>query len=248
MLLMLGLGSYQDIKRREVDDYIWFIAALPAAINIYVAAAGLNLIDLRVWLVEVPLLTGMGLLFYYLGLFGGADAKALIAIAASMPQPLPPFRSQITLFGVTVFDNGVVLAVLYSALFAAANLLRAASIKGYFGRYSNSPLRTKLGLALYAYKTTVKKYVKDSYKLFLAEKPVSRQGEIEFKPLYGLRLDSEEEAVNNLQQLIDSGRLKPDDEIWVSQGLPLILFMFAGMLLTPITGDLVYHIIKFFIH
>lgn len=247
-LAMMGLGSLQDVKKREVEDYVWLLAAPPFAVNLYAVVAGLHLVDANTWLVELPILAVMGVLFYYLGLFGGADAKALIALGAAMPQPLPPFTSQIGLFGVTVFDNGVVLAVAYSALFALSNIVKAVFVKGYLGRYAKAPLRTKIGLTLYAYKTTVQRYVRESHKLFLAERPVLREGKIEFEPMYGVRLDSGEEAVNDFQTLFDSGKLRPDDEIWVSQGLPLILFMLIGMLVTPITGDLVYHIIKLFLH
>lgn len=231
-----------------MEDYVWLFAVPPFAINLYAVASGSHLVDAKLWLIELPLLAAMGVLFYYLGLFGGADAKALIALGAAMPQPLPPFTSQIGLFGITVFDNGVVLAVAYSALFALSNMAKAVLVKGYFGRYTNAPLKTKIGLTLYAYKTTVQRYVRESHKLFLAERPVLREGKIVFEPMYGVRLDSGQEAVNDFQRLLDSGKLSPDEEIWVSQGLPLIPFMLAGMLVTPLTGDLVYHIIRLFLH
>ena len=245
VIIMMGIGSAQDIRRREVEDYVWFIAALPLALNIYTILVGSALIEPRLWAVELALLTGMGLLFYYLGLFGGADAKALIALGLSMPRPIPPFESQIGLFGVTVFDNGVVLAVVYAALFVVVNLFRALLVKGYLGRYADASSRTKLGMILYAYKTSVENYMRNYYKLFLAEKPVvDTQGSVTFTPIYGVRLASDDESFNELSALLASGKLNPKDEIWVSQGLPLVSFMFVGMIITPFTGDLVFHLIR----
>ncbi|MEM0119827.1 MAG: A24 family peptidase C-terminal domain-containing protein [Thermoprotei archaeon] len=248
VIIMMGIGSAQDIRKREIEDYVWFIAALPFALNVYTILSGFPLVGPQLWAIELALLGGMGLLFYYLGLFGGADAKALIALGVSIPRPIPPFASQIGLFGVTIFDNGVVLAVVYAALFAVVNLSRALLVKGYLGRYADASFRAKLGIVLYAYKTTVENYMRHSYKLFLAERPVvDERGGVKFTPMYGLRLASDDEPLDQLTQLLNSGKLGPKEEIWVSQGLPLVAFMFLGMLITPFTGDLVFHLIKLFI-
>jgi preflagellin peptidase FlaK len=249
VLVMMGIGSIQDIKRREIDDYVWFIALIPMALNVYTILIGASLVKPLLWGVELALLSGMGLLFYRLGLFGGADAKALIAIGLAMPQPLAPFRSQIGLFGISVFDNGVVLAVVYAGLLALTNVFKVFLNKNYLGRYVDAPIRTKLGIILYAHKTTVDEYLRKSYKLFLAERPiVDTQGSVVFTPIYGVRLDSEEETVDEFMSLVNAGKINLKDELWVSQGLPLVTFMFLGIIITPFTGDLVFHFIKILLH
>jgi Flp pilus assembly protein protease CpaA len=246
-VLMLGIGAYQDIKRREVDDWVWFIAVPAAALNVYRLATDTLPIGPVEWGAELALLSAMAIGFYYAGLFGGADAKALVAVGAALPSPMLPFHSQIILLGLTVFDNGVVLAVLYSALFTVRNLLMAAFSDGYLGRYSQARFKTKFGLMLSAYKTNVGEYLKSSYKLFLAEIPqTDPNGRVHFEPLFKVHLAFDDDIEAGLAKLVEQGSVTRDQEIWVSPGLPLVTFMFLGLILTYFLGDVVFRVVSLF--
>jgi len=75
----------------------------------------------------------LGYAFWYLGAFGGADAKALIAIAILFPTfpeyavaglILPLVDTQLGVFSLTVLTNTVLLALAYPLGLAVSNLLR----------------------------------------------------------------------------------------------------------------------------
>ncbi|EMA59299.1 A24 family peptidase [Halorubrum lipolyticum] len=75
----------------------------------------------------------LGYAFWYLGAFGGADAKALIAIAILFPTfpeyavaglTLPLVDTQLGVFSLTVLTNTVLLALAYPLGLALSNLRR----------------------------------------------------------------------------------------------------------------------------
>jgi preflagellin peptidase FlaK len=108
----LFVASFQDLKSREVSDKIWGVA-LPLGLMLTVVEIVLNpgypyLLALLSGLFSVALAFGI----YYLGLYGGADAKALATIAAT--SPLPPYGIFGTspFFPITVLGNGIILSLL----------------------------------------------------------------------------------------------------------------------------------------
>ena len=101
-LLLLGYGSYEDIRSREISDYVWIILG------------GCGLVA-RVWdhqwkLMGINLGIACGLSFILVvsGLFGGADIKALLSLSLLIPTyegMIFPF------FIVTVFNNLAMLRI-----------------------------------------------------------------------------------------------------------------------------------------
>ncbi len=239
----LGIGAYQDLKRREIDDWVWFLCIPAAVANAYGIYSGLFPYGARLWGAELGLLAAMGLAFYYLGLFGGADAKAMLAVGLALPFQAFPFHSQIPFFGLTVFDNGVVAAIIWSILFGVWNISRWARNRSYFGRYSSSSIGTKLGLVASAYRATVGYYLARSDRLFPAESiSVDGQGIVSYAPTF--RPTIEFEAEDSIKKLREEGKIRDTDELWVSPGLPLVTFMFAGLAFSALFGDSVFHIVS----
>jgi len=243
IITMLLIGSYYDIKKREIDDWVWLLSLPALAVSLYYLYTGALGSGYAVWAVGLGIVLVLSLALYYLGLFGGADAKALVAIAASIPNGAPPFVSQIPIFALTVLDNAVVLSVFYAIILIARNLLRAVLAKDYFGRYDTAPIHVKLAL-LISDKSSAKYYLEHSYKLFLSEKvSVDSQGCLRFE-VSPWKLGIVDDAEPFIRDLVSKGILKPQDELWVSTGLPLVVFMFLGVMLTPVLHDLVITFVK----
>lgn len=79
-LLMLGIASYADIRKREIDDMIWMIFGGLSVVLLLVTPNMLQfLITSGISLIIVPVV----LLIWRIGFFGGADAFALIVLAVS---------------------------------------------------------------------------------------------------------------------------------------------------------------------
>ena len=93
-LVFFSLGSYYDMKAREVSDRVW-LAYAPIGIgltigHLIVDASALLLVAISA---GVTVLIAFGL--FYLGLFGDADAMAILCLGATMP--LAPSSIQTTM-------------------------------------------------------------------------------------------------------------------------------------------------------
>jgi len=133
-------AALRDVRTRRLPNRLWPpLYAFGALLLLWETArlwplAGL---DGRLFLVQAAIsllfVAPLGYAFWYLGAFGGADAKALIAIAILFPTfpeyavaglTLPLVDTQLGVFSLTVLTNAVLLALTYPIGLAAINLLR----------------------------------------------------------------------------------------------------------------------------
>jgi len=94
--------------------------------------------------ISVLFVAPLGYAFWYLGAFGGADAKALIALALLFPTfpayevagaVFPLVETQIGVFSLTILTNTVLLGLAYPLGLAALNLGRGEfSVNAFFAR------------------------------------------------------------------------------------------------------------------
>lgn len=99
---ILSFASWTDWRWRRAPNVLWWIVAA-AGLTLLAAEAVLDLDAVRArwpYLVTIPVFAGLIYGFWYLGLIaGGADAKALMALALLLPFPVvlaegvPPWAS-----------------------------------------------------------------------------------------------------------------------------------------------------------
>jgi len=132
-------AAYRDIRTRRIPNRLW-----PPLVAVGVLALGLdfagglpsgfegNLALLRI-AVSVGLVAPLGYVFFRVGGFGGADAKAVIALAVLFPlypvyylpfDALPMHAATLGVFSLTVLTNAVLAGALYPLALAARNLAR----------------------------------------------------------------------------------------------------------------------------
>jgi Flp pilus assembly protein protease CpaA len=112
------VASYTDVKIREVSNWLSFglifgLAGLRAVYAYFAGDWGL------LWL---PLLVGgiffaIGMVFFYAGQWGGADAKLLAALGvgfAILPEGFSPLFVSVWPFYATLFFNFMLVAAIYS--------------------------------------------------------------------------------------------------------------------------------------
>ena len=133
-------AALRDVRTRRLPNRLWPpLYALGALLLVWEAAAMWPLagVDGRLFLVRAAIsllfVAPLGYAFWYLGAFGGADAKALIAIAVLFPTfpeyvvtgaELPLVDTQLGVFSLTVLTNTVLLALAYPLALAGINLVR----------------------------------------------------------------------------------------------------------------------------
>ncbi|WP_200530713.1 A24 family peptidase [Halorubrum sp. LN27] len=133
-------AALRDVRTRRLPNRLWPPLYLFGALLLLWETARLWPLagfEGRLFLVQAAIsllfVAPLGYAFWYLGAFGGADAKALIAIAVLFPTfpayeiagtTLPLVDTQIGVFSLTVLTNTVLLALAYPLGLAGINLLR----------------------------------------------------------------------------------------------------------------------------
>jgi len=133
---VLGWAAIRDVKTRRVPNRTWYpLFALGIGLLVWDALTlGLegprfSLFLLRA-VIGVGLVSALALGFWFLGSFGGADAKAFLTIAVLFPTyPLyefaglsvPLVNTDIGIFSITILTNAVLVGVAYPFALAVNN-------------------------------------------------------------------------------------------------------------------------------
>ncbi len=220
--IMLLYTSYLDMKKREVEDKIWLgFGAVGVGLQAYEILNGeSNLIQL---LISVILATAIGMGLYFFGFYGGADGKALIAVAVLVPV----FHPRIGLYAIApliVLTNGVLISILLPVALLFFNISRLVRKEPIFEGFSEPWYRKALAC-------------------FLGFKQSNKPREFQFsmeKPTTGLNTESKKFQFSMMQDDFET-----KGNTWVTPGIPLLVFFTAGYFVMLAYGDLVISIVQF---
>ena len=120
---ILSIASYTDIRRREADDKLWLVMG---SIGIFLLF--FSNYDLIKTAISIAFSIPFSFLLYLFE-FGGADVKAMWAIALLSPLPpkfyqFPLFSSPIFIFPLTVLLNSLLLFLPLPLIFFFYNLYK----------------------------------------------------------------------------------------------------------------------------
>ncbi|WP_423995663.1 A24 family peptidase [Halorubrum trapanicum] len=148
---VFGWAAIRDVRTRRLPNRLWPPLYLFGALLLLWEAVSLwpfAGFDGRIFLVRAAIsllfVAPLGYAFWYLGAFGGADAKAMIALAVIFPTfpayefaglTVPLVDTQLGVFSLTILTNTVLLGLAYPVGLAALNLVRGeASPSMFFAR------------------------------------------------------------------------------------------------------------------
>src|SRR6266568_3902175 len=159
---------------------------------------------------------------------GGADSKALMCIALAIPVA-PTFLSPLWQaplvfypFPIAILVNSFLLSISMMFVLLGKNLLsRSPASKGLFQGFEKESILRKALVLLTSYKTSFNVLQSSTY-LYPAEQ---------------VAVDEErDKLVAGLQGYKDQGLFS--DGVWVTPGLPHLVFMTASLVITVVIGDL----------
>jgi len=192
--------------------------------------------------------SALSIVLFYAGAFGGADAKALICLSLALPTyPIyflqPFFTTVIPLFPITIFSNTVLLAAL-SVFYAITRnyLWKGRTGKRLFEGFEKESKWRKLLTILCGYKVEAAELEKGGYFYPLEDVHVGEDGEIERKLIVMPKDEEREEVIERI--LNAAGRGELPREVWVTPGLPFLIFITAGFIVALILGDIVWIILR----
>jgi len=223
-IIILSYASYTDIKTRRASNMLWvimgFIGAILLAIQYFTAG-----FDNIFYLAFVPIMIAfMYVLFRLRLIFGGADAKAIMALAILVPlEPalleFPLWKESIMPFSWIIFSNAVILFILIPLSLLIFNTIK---------RNAEFPY------CVLGYKMSIEK-AKQSF-VWPLEKIKNGKRKFSYMPK---EFDADEE----LKAFEDEG-IK---EIWVTPKVPFMIPLLAGFLVSFFLGDILSHVMQFFI-
>ena len=246
-LLFLGYASWSDIKTREVTNRVWLLYA-PLGF-MFTLLDGFLYGSSNYWIlfgVSVVTTWTLAVALFYLGAFGGADAKAFICLALAFPIYLKNiFNFQLVsghpIFPLTVFTNSMILAASSVIYILLQNLLWKLKMRSkLFEGLEKEPLWRKILTVLCGYKVSLEKLrEKDFY--FPLEDIKENDGVLERFLVVFSKNEDRNEILERLSFAVKNKRINP--QIWASPGLPMLVFITAGFLVALFFGDIVWFLI-----
>ncbi|HEX9845487.1 MAG TPA: A24 family peptidase C-terminal domain-containing protein [Candidatus Nitrosotenuis sp.] len=207
---MLGIATASDIKKREINDIIWVVFGAIGAILIPFAG-DLNdeLLKIGISMIVAPI----AIIIWRFGLFGGADAFALIALAVLAPN-MTLVEGTITPF--TVLTNAVLLSVVPMFINAVRNVILIARKIDIFEGFDETKGRKLLAM-------------------FIGYRAAN--------PKFGFsieRKNGKRKKLNLSFQHAEYAAFCEKKDTWITPGVPYMIFIFAGFVIQLIYGDIIF--------
>ena len=221
-ILLLSYASYTDIKTRRASNILWLIMGSIAVILLIIQYSTVGFKN-PYYLIFIPVMIGLVyLLFQMRIIFGGADAKALMAIAILVPlEPsivdFPISNGSFMPFSWSIFQNSLIIFLLIPLSLFIFNIIK----KDIQFPYAFLGYRMNI-------KSARKKFV------WPLERIVDGKRKFAYMPK---EFDAEYDKFEN----------KGIKEIWVTPKVPFMIPLLIGFIIAFIFGDILFYFINSFI-
>ena len=208
-LTMLIVGSIIDVWKREIHDYYWIGFGGFGFLLVFLSSDLIfNLLTIGFALIIAP----FAILMWRLGLFGGADAFALIALAVIAPMatisenPITPF---------TALSNAAILFVIPFLINVLRNTIAQIKGENIFEGFDESTGK-KIVAVLMGYKAK--------------------------NPKFGFAIEKIEKGKKKLDLAFHHAEnqefcTKPNT--WITPGIPYLLLITGGFIIQIFYGDVI---------
>ncbi len=212
-MVMLGLASLLDLKKREINDKLWIIFSCVVVLLLFASSdfwPVLKTIGLS--LIVAPI----ALILWRFGIFGGADALCLIVLAGLAPMS-SMVQSQISPF--TTLENASILTVIPLFINLGRNVVSMIRGNDIFNGIDESNLKKILAMFI-GYRT------KNPKHSFCIEQITDGKRRLDFSPKH---------AENTL--------FCHKSDVWVTPGLPYVIYITGGFIIQIMYGDLILNLV-----
>lgn len=225
---MLGSASFFDIRKREVNDMLWiFFGMTAAALYVFEFIFGGDTFDLFTTAVPIMIAAAMSFGIYKSGLFGGADALAIVTLAAILPtfngdiaEKLIPGGSVLLLHPIVpiiVLSNAVILSLSLIVFNLISNgVFALKNPRQLFDGLEHESVTRKIIAVAVGYKTrSTPKFA------FTIEQDIDGRRQFSFAPRNAETTEYESKT-----------------NVWVTRGTPFLAFMLVGFTAMLFVGDI----------
>jgi preflagellin peptidase FlaK len=253
-LSFLIYASWSDFKTREVSNMVWMLFAPLAFTLTFLEIYTTNgFLQLPSYGMCFGLTAIFAVMLFYSGGFGGADSKALMCLALalpffpeSLPKPLSREISPISqvFFPISVFSNSVLLAAATAVYMFLHNVFwyKGRGGKLFEERYQNESLGKKILILLTGYKVSTSK-LREKWHLYpLEDAEESLESGFKRKLVLIPKDEGRNAIVERLTKAVESGKIQ--DTVWATPGLPMLIFITAGLIIALFFGDIVWTCVR----
>jgi preflagellin peptidase FlaK len=252
-LAFLFYASWSDYKTREVSNSLWILFAPPAFTLTFMELYLYEPTQLLSYGICFSLTAAFAIILFYSGGFGGADAKALMCLALALPfypnNLLTPLSNEISppaqnFFPITVFSNSILLAAATAIYILFHNIFwhKKTGKKLFEEEHGKESFWRKLLVLVTGYKVSISR-LKEKWHLYPLEDIENFETGFKRK-LVLIPKDEERNAiVERLAKAIETGKIQ--DMIWATPGLPMLIFITAGLIIALFFGDIVWIFVRF---
>jgi len=212
-LAMLIIGSMIDIWKREIHDFYWIGFGIVGFLLIFINSDLLPyLLNIGIALIIAPFV----IFIWKIGLFGGADAFALIALAVIAPMatfsenPVTPFST---------LSNAAVLFIIPFIVNIMRNLIAIIKHENIFEGFEENKFK-KICAMLIGYRAKNPKFC------FSLEK-----------------LENGKRKLNFTIHHAENEEYCTTPNTWITPGIPYLLLITGGFILQLFSGDLLLSLI-----
>jgi hypothetical protein len=246
VILCLLFGSVMDLLKREVSDIPWLVMTVTGIITsiVLIVFAADKAYAGRMFGFNIGVGIVMGLLLYYTGVMGGADAKAVMALSFNTPvyffnfafltEPLiyqwvPPIFN-------TFFNWLLAMVIFYPIPLLFYNIYLKLKGNVLFEK-SEGNFASKILMLISGYLIPVEK-AKDRHDIVYSEEYNEEVEKWEIKHFMRVvEVEEEEEFKKEVEDDIEkTGRKK----IWVKVLPPGIVFLLIGYLVNILVGNIFF--------
>ena len=208
-LTMLILGSIIDVWKREIHDYYWILFGGVGFLLVFTSTDIIfNLLTMGFALIIAPFV----ILVWRIGLFGGADAFALIALAVIAPlatfseNPVSPF---------TTLSNAALLFIIPFLFNMFRNIISQIRGANIFEGFDESLLKKTIA-SFMGYKSK--------------------------NPKFAFSIEKIEKGKKKLDLSIHHAEYQEfctTPNTWITPGIPYLLLITGGFIIQLIYGDII---------
>jgi len=208
-LVMLILGSIIDIWKREIHDYYWIGFGSVGFLLVFISSDIIpNLLTMAFALIIAPFV----IMVWRIGMFGGADAFALIALAVI--APMATFTEN-SISPFTTLSNATILFIIPFLINIIRNAIAKIKGENIFEGFEESTTKKILAI-LIGYKAKNPKFA------FSIEK--TEQGKKKFS--LAMHHAENQEYCNT-------------PNTWITPGIPYLLLITGGFIIQLFYGDVI---------
>ncbi len=221
-LAVFTKASIHDLREREVPDGLWVFMVI-SGIFLDAIQYFIDPYNVSIAILQFIIIFALANFMFYVAGFGGADAKALIALSVMFPiypriGMFPILNTGIGIFAFSVLSNSVIVAPILALIMLIRNL------KERDGRLIYRFIGFKVDADRIPKFHNLLEYVDENWNIVRVVRGI----------------EPDELMLKRLKEAKERGIV---DRIWVTPALPFLIFMTAGLVVAILMGDLLVWII-----